>query len=119
MLARNDASTATIVISEAKDASGTTPDAFNVENYQTTQMTTYTNVEFIEFNNKATIDGVPAVYAHATGINPNGVKLELYSYILFFEDGRFQSIAIVFSEGSNTSIQGNIQAVINSIKLSK
>lgn len=120
MRAKNDASTASIAITAVNDAGGTTPETFaDEETFSSTQMATFTDVQFLEFNNKASLDGVPTVFAHTKGLNSAGVMLEIYTYIIFFEDGSFQSVVILFSEGSNTSLQENIQAVTASIKLAK
>lgn len=117
MLARSEDATASIAITAKKDAGGGVAEAYDEEAYQTTQMSTYTDVAFIEFKNNAKVDGVTAVYAHATGTNPSGVKLELNNYLLFFEDGTYQSIVLISSVGGNSSLEANIKSVIDSIKL--
>ncbi|MEG0771524.1 MAG: hypothetical protein RR436_06470 [Clostridia bacterium] len=119
MRAKNDAGTASIAISAPQDAGGGVPEAYTKEAYQSTQMTTYSDVTFLEFKNNATVDGASAVYAHAKGTNPNGVKLELYNYLIFFENGNYQSVVFVFSEGSGTFLEKNIQSIISSMKLAK
>ncbi len=117
MLAANEDSTATIAITPVQDAGGGTADAFDQETYQSTQMSTFTDVEFVEFNNNTTLNGVPALYAHANGKNSSGVPLEVYNYILFYEDGTFQSIVFSFSADNDSSLEENIKTVIDSIKI--
>lgn len=81
-------------------------------------MATYTGVEFIEFNNNTTLDGIKALYAHAKGNNSSGVSLEVYNYILFFEDGSFQSVVLSYATDSDSFLKENIKTVLGSIKVS-
>lgn len=115
MLATNDTSTASIGITAKKDAGGGVAEAYDQASYQSTQMSTYSDVKFFEFKNDVKVDGVTAVYAHATGTNPSGVQLELNNFILFFEDGTYQSIVLISSVGNETSLKTNMKSIIDSI----
>ena len=108
-----------ITISARLDAQGGVPTAYDEEVYQQTQIPTFTEVQFVEFSNNVAVDGVPAVFAHFTATNSSSVKIEMYTFILFFEDGTYQTIATATGVGAQSSLALNIQAIVASIKLAK
>lgn len=117
MMAKNADASATIVVGPRLDAGGGVASAYTEENYLATQATTYTEVEFVDFNNAAEVAGVSALIAHFKGLNSHGLAVEVYNSMLFFEDGTYQSIAVISATEVETSVGTNLDAIIGSIKI--
>lgn len=115
-MASNEDSTATIAITANIDANGYTAESFDQDTYQQTQMSTYTDVTFEEYDNDATFAGSSALFAHAKGTTSKGVELQVYNYMIFFDDGTFQSIVFSFAEGGENSLKTNIDSIISNAK---
>lgn len=118
MLAVNADSTASISIGAKGDAKGIAPSDWDSDAFTQYIIPNYTDVNFVEFDTTATVGGASAVYAHYTCKNTSGVPLESYNYILYFDDGTSQSVALSFNTDASTSLQQNIDTVKNSIKFS-
>lgn len=114
-MASNKDNTAVITISDRADAEGITADLFDEEIYSA-NMLAGENFQLLEFSNSEKVAGATAVYAHYSGENSGGVEAEGYNYMLFFDDGTYQSIAFTFTEGADSFLKENLTTVVNSIK---
>lgn len=119
MIARNPDGQASIGITGHMDGQGASPAAYTEENYQSSQLASYTDVVFVEFNNAIAVDGVPAVYAHCTAVNSKGAKIECSNFLLFFEDGTYQNIVMVWSTQVASSLADNVVDITGSMKIAK
>lgn len=117
MVAKTENASASIVVGPRLDAGGGVAAAYTEENYLATQATTYTEVEFVDFNNAAEVEGVPALVAHFKGLNSHNLAVEAYNIMFFFEDGTYQSVAVISATDVETSVAANLDAIIGSIKL--
>lgn len=115
-MAKNRDSSANITVSEKIPAQGATPADFDEETYKAQQFSTFTDVSVEKYDNNATCDGNTALYAHVTGTSENKVKLDLYNYIVFFEDDTYQSILLSYSSEADTSLKDNVDIILKSIK---
>lgn len=115
MISTDSKSTGSIVISAIADAQGSGPDAFTEDVYKSSQLTTFTDVEMVEFTNDTTFAEVPVVYAHLNAKNSKGVPIEMYNYIFFFEGGAYQSIVVSYSKDVDSSLKANVTQVLDSI----
>lgn len=116
-MAKNEDSSANITVSERIPAQGMKPGDFDEVAYKEQQFSTFTDVSIEKYDNNAACDGVTALYAHATGTSENDVKLDLYNYIIFFDDDTYQSILLAYSSEADTSLKGNADTIMNNIKL--
>ncbi len=121
MIATNEDSTASITVSTIGDAQGYAVTDWTEESYKQAAIPNFTDVKFLEFNTNATVDDMPALYAHFTAKNSKGVEFENYSYIIYFplDDGAtmFQSISFAANKSVDSSLKSNIDTIINSIKI--
>ena len=115
--ATDEDSTCAIVISEKGDAQGIKPTDYEEDTYEQAYMGTYTDTSFVKFDNKAKIDGNPTLFAQFKGTNSKNVKLVVYSYIIFFDDGNCQSISFSYADKRDTSLEENIDSITKSIKI--
>lgn len=116
MLGKNEDATASMVVSKIASAEGTKPSDFTKESYLMSQTTDYKDVEVLEFDQNASIQGKKAVYAHLKAKNSSDVEIELYNYIAFFDDGNYQSVVLCHSIGADSALEKNVKAIIDSIK---
>ncbi len=114
-MAQDENAKASIGISFVGDSMGTSPSSWDEESYAAATLPNYTDVTFAEFDNQATVAGMPAVYAHYTTKSSSGTMVEAYSLLIYYEEGQFQSINIVFVQDEDTSVKSNIDAILNSI----
>ena len=56
------------------------------------------------------------MYAKIKGTTEKDVKVVVYNYFIFFEDGTCQTIFLSFADDGDTSLKANIDSVIKSIK---
>lgn len=111
-------STASITVSPLVDAEGLTPEIWDENTYKTNVLKGFNDLQMINYSNTETVGGVKAVKAHYTAKNDNDIEIEAYSFLFFTDDGKFQSISFNYNETGDTSLKENIDAIINSIKLS-
>lgn len=117
-MAADEDSTAGIAVSEKADAQGFTASDYDQDTYQQAYTTNYTDVTFETFDNSSELDGNSALYVKFNATTSNDVKLTIYSYIVFFEDGTCQSVALDYTVDADTSLETNIDSVLKSIKMS-
>ncbi len=115
-MAKNEDSTATITISERVDAQGITPDLWDEEAFVANVMVGFNEPQVLEFSNTETALGTAAVYARYTGRNSSDVEVEGYSYILYFDDGTYQSVAFSFTKDKDSALKQNLTSIIDSMK---
>lgn len=115
-IAVNEDSTASIAVTPVQDAEGVTPEMFDEETYRQNQLDAYTDIEMLKYDQKAEVNGIPALYAHTKVTNDSNVKIEMHNYFLFYEDGTFQNIAVGFTRDAGSFLEENIDAVLKSIK---
>lgn len=116
-MAANSDSTATITVSAVADAQGITADLWDQASYQENVLAKFTDVNFVSFSNTEKLSDVSAVSVHYTAKNSNGISVESYSYLLYFDDGTFQSITFNYNAEKETSLKTNITAILASIKI--
>ncbi len=116
-MAYNDDSTAGITISGRVDAQGITADMWDEETYTTTVLSEFGDLQVLEFSTSETVAGSSAVYAHYTGKNSGDVEIDCYNYMLFFDDGTFQSVAFNFTKDADSYLKKNLSQVIESMRV--
>ncbi len=114
--AYNSDNTAGITISDRVDGGGITADFWDEETYIENILAEFDGLQVLEFSNSETVAGTKAVYAHYEGNNSNDVEVEAYNYMLFYDDGTFQSVAFNFIKGEDSFLKKNISKVIESIR---
>lgn len=115
-VATDEDSNATIIISPKADAEGVKASDYDQDSYQQANLTTYTDISFEKFDNKADIGGNSTLYAKFKGTTQNKVKVVVYNYVIFFEDGNCQSLFLSYADNGDTSLRTNIDNVTKSIK---
>lgn len=115
MLATDPSKMSSIVISAVADGQGTTPEQFTEEAFKAGNLTTFTDVEMLEYSNDTEFAGVPVVIAHFNAKNSKGAAIEMYNYVFFFEGGALQTVAFSFSRDADSSLKTNIDQVLESI----
>jgi hypothetical protein len=115
-MAKNADSTATITISERVDAQKLTADFWDEKTFAENVLTGLGDLKILEFSNSKKIVGVPAVFAHYSGKNTEDVKTEGYIYLLYHNDGTYQSIVFSFTKDSDSSLTQNLTTIIDSMK---
>ena len=115
-MASNEEKTAVITISERIDAGGITADLWDEETFAANMLAGLGDLQVLKFSNTETVAGTTAVYSHYTGKNSSDTEAEGHNYLLYFDDGTFQSIAFNFTKGAESSLKQNLTAVIDSIK---
>lgn len=115
-MSKNENNTSSIAISERIDAQGLKADSWDQQIFVENVISFFKDLQILEFSNAKTIVGVPAVFAHYSGKNASNVEVEGYTYLLYHDDGTFQSIAFSFTKGADTSLTQNITTIIDSMK---
>ena len=115
-MATDENSTATIVISAKGDAQGIKASDYNQDSYQQAYLGSYSDVSIEKFDNNAELDGNTTLLAQIKGTNDAGIKVVVYNYITFFEDGTCQSISLSFSADNDSSLKTNIDNITKSVK---
>lgn len=116
MVAKNDDSTATIAVSGRMDAEGVTTDLWDEQTYIENVLAGFAELEVLEFNNAQTIAGTTAVFAHFTAKNNSNIAIEAYSYLIYFDDGNYQTISFNTNVEKDTSLKQNMDAIVSSVK---
>lgn len=115
-IAKNEDSTGVITLSERQDAEGTAASDWDEATFTEYILSSFEDLKVIEFSNSKSIAGAKAVYAHYSGKNSSDVEVEGYNYLIYFEDGTFQSIAFSLTKDADTSLSKNLTKIIDSIK---
>lgn len=115
-MSKNENSTSVIAISERVDAQGLTADSLDQQTFVENVLSSFEDLQVLEFSNAKTIAGVPSVFAHYSGKNTSNVEVEGYTYLLYHDDSTFQSIAFNFTKGADSSLTQNITTIIDSMK---
>lgn len=118
-IANNGIGTATIAVTAPKDIQGVKPADITEDVYIQTQMSAYTDVTVNEFDTEASIDGVPALFVSATGTTSQGMKVNIYNYMIFHEDGTMQGIVFGTDVSNETSVSANIDALLQSVTIAE
>lgn len=116
-MATDEDATAAVAVSEKADAQGFKAADYDQDTYQQAYMSAYKDVTFEKFDNNAQFDGKSALDVKFKATTEKGVKVTVYNYIVFFEDGTCQSVSLNYSDGSDSSMETSIDNVIKSIKM--
>lgn len=123
MLATNEESTASIVVSGELDMMGRRPEDISKEYYTQSVIPNYTDVNFLEFKTDVAISYSTAVHAHFTAKSASGLEVESYAYLIYLHvddgDGMMQSVMFSFTKDADNSLKANIADVKSSLKFAE
>lgn len=94
MVAVSKEETATISVSAVGDGGGLKPSDIDQDTYQQQAYPVNSDVEFVDYDNAASCNGISAISAICKIKNSNGAAVTAYSYLLFYEDGTIQGVSI-------------------------
>lgn len=116
-LAADKNKTGVVIISPVAASQGLQAEGLDEAAFQAQMMPGVENVEFLKYDNAYDCDGVPAVFASCKYANTSGVTVVNNVLILFFEDDTIQTIVVTYSDGSDSSVKTNIDAILGSVKV--
>ncbi len=115
VVAKDENALANIVVTSPVDAQGATATDLKKKDFKETFG--FTDDQILEFDNKAKVGDLPAVYSHTVNENKKGVTTEQHLYYIFLADGTYQNVVLSYSKDEESSLSKNIDAVRNSISV--
>lgn len=120
-LATDEDSTASIAVSDVLDAEGMPIEGWTKDSYKELMLSSFSNVEIIEYKSDVTISNSKAIYVHYTAKNSNNVEIEGHNYLIYHpgegDAQTCQTLAFAYNKNTDTSLKSNMEAIKNSISV--